>query len=324
MVFCFHSVLLSLMINTSLLPHFKGFPCRRRDTNEPQRTQIFSSVKGLSNFSGVIKNRKKTKSCAQAETDDHVLNEIACANAFSELGPVLCYLLQGWGARENELEALFSLEMRESSEVLKPSGCLQGPLFPVCSCRLSTVLLLSLPVPLVRVFITPVLAATLSPLKGTVLIYFDKESFLWFVLHRVLKPLKISYLDLIRKQISCCMRKRQDSNVFVVKEAEKGKFISFHWNDIIGRFSHLWCFSLSSFLFFNSPLHDENITLNNTIKFSVRNNFNFGYMGYTGIVDVLLMVKHMQVMKNISVCWESAVSRQEVGGERKKNKQAHK
>lgn len=105
-----------------------------------------SSAKGLLSFSGIIKKRKKMKSCAQAETDDHVLNETARANAFSESGPLLCYLLPGWGAWGSELdmcdapretlalddepshvwkgsaEALFSLEMRCSSQVL----CLQA------------------------------------------------------------------------------------------------------------------------------------------------------------------------------------------------------
>lgn len=65
---------------------------------------------------------------------------------------------------------------------------------------------------------------------------------------------------------------------------------------------------LLSFLFslFSSPLNKVNITLNNTIKFLVRHNLGFGYRGYTGIFDVLLMVKHMEVVKNIFLCWWSA------------------
>jgi len=69
------------------------------------------------------------------------------------------------------------------------------------------VLLLSLPVHLVRAFIMPALAAASSPLKGTVLICFDKESLWPFVLHQGLQPLSISYTELVRKQVSCRMRK---------------------------------------------------------------------------------------------------------------------
>lgn len=67
---------------------------------------------------------------------------------------------------------------------------------------------------------------------------------------------------------------------------------------------------LASFLFSASPLNKVNITLNNTLKFSVRNNFNFGDRGYTGTFDVLLMVKHIQVVKNIFLCWWSPVPSQ--------------
>lgn len=83
------------------------------------------------------------------------------------------------------------------------------------------------------------------------------------------------HLDLVRKQISCPMRKCQDVNV---KEAGKGKFISFYSNDVPQRFGWLWSVSLSSFIFSVSPLNKVNNIFINTRKFSVRNNF-----GYSGI-----------------------------------------
>lgn len=83
------------------------------------------------------------------------------------------------------------------------------------------------------------------------------------------------HLDLVRKQISCPMRKCQDVNV---KEAGKGKFISFYSNDVPQRFGWLWSVSLSSFIFSVSPLNKVNNIFINTRKFSVRNN-----IGYSGI-----------------------------------------
>lgn len=93
------------MINTPLLPHSMGFLICHTDTWQqwiPKDSH--SPVKGLSSFPGIIKNRSKTKRCAQAETDGHVVNEIACASVFSELGPVPCSLLPGQGGWGGELD----------------------------------------------------------------------------------------------------------------------------------------------------------------------------------------------------------------------------
>lgn len=57
--------------------------------------ELIFFVKGHLGFLGIT--RKETKSCAQAETDGRVVNEIACANAFSELRPMLCSLLPDQG-----------------------------------------------------------------------------------------------------------------------------------------------------------------------------------------------------------------------------------
>lgn len=118
-----------------------------------------SSGKGLLGFPGIIKNRKKTKSCAQAETDGHVVNEIACANAFSDLGPMLCSLLPGQGRWGSELDMCMVLPGETSAlddecshglekvskctfpiweEVqlwsMLSSACTQGLQFPFCCC----------------------------------------------------------------------------------------------------------------------------------------------------------------------------------------------
>lgn len=59
------------------------------------------------------------------------------------------------------------------------------------------------------------------------------------MLHQGLQQLKISHLELVRKQIACPMRKCQHLSAFIVKEAEKGKFVSFYLNDVLGRFAQL-------------------------------------------------------------------------------------
>ena len=60
-----------------------------------------TSAKGLLGFPGIIKNRKKIKSCAQIETKGHVVKEMSHTKGFSELGPVVYSLLpgqSGWGS----------------------------------------------------------------------------------------------------------------------------------------------------------------------------------------------------------------------------------
>lgn len=103
-----------------------------------------SSPKELLSFPSIIKNRKRTKICAQADTNDNVIREIAYANVFPELGLVLCswarvseagswmcicsrgrplHLTTNAAMGLKELvDVLFSFETRYSSQVL----CLQA------------------------------------------------------------------------------------------------------------------------------------------------------------------------------------------------------
>lgn len=148
---------------------------------------------------------------------------------------MMMYPAMGW---KGSADALFSFETKYSSEAhcLKAAHEVSSSQFAVAP---STVLVLNLPIPLVWVFIMPALAAASSPLKDTVLTCFDKESLRQFVLHQGLQTLKMSHLQLVRKQISYPMRKCQDLNAFIVKEAEKGKLISFYLSDVPGRFAQL-------------------------------------------------------------------------------------
>lgn len=141
-------------------------------------------------------------------------------------------------------------EMQFSSPL--PSGCSQCPLFPICSCTVHSFPPQSSCPPCQGIHhACP--CSSLESSEGHWPYLLWQGAFVVICATPGLTATQDIPSRAGQRVDFMCHEKCQDLNVFVVKEVEKGKFISFHWNDILGRFSYPWCFSLSYFLFFTSP-----------------------------------------------------------------------
>lgn len=137
----------------------------------------------------------------EGKQDGHIVYEIMCANALPELGRT--YALWFTPRRlamnpdvswKGSADALFSFDMRCSSEAHSLWVAFQGLQLPFCCCTAPGFVLQSSHPPCQNIHHACLCKAS-SPLKDTVLICFDKEPLLWFVLQQGLLWLKISLED---------------------------------------------------------------------------------------------------------------------------------
>lgn len=187
------------------------------------------------------------------------------------------------------VDALFSFEIRYSSEAL----CLQAATWsPV-----PVLLLHNLSVLLVRVFIVPTFPQLLSILKGAVLICFCQGVFTVICSTPGLTVLLQDLPSRTGQKVDFLSQEKMSRfKCYYCKGSQKSNFITYYLNGVPGEIcpalilSLYSLFSFLSFLFFIFP-YKVNITFSNTVKFSVRNKFDFGYRKYTGLFDILLVVK---------------------------------